>query len=331
MWRGGFSRSVNWKFRISPGSAEAFVAATVFVVIAGLVRWAIGFIDDDILPYTTFYPAVLFATFLGGVYVGGFAAILGGLTAWWTFVSPHFAFLPLTLPRTVDLLAYSFVCALIIWGADSYRRIMQRLQDEENLRKLAVEELAHRLKNKLATMQSIISYQLREHPQLRNNVIGRFVALSATDDLIMAAHGRGASVRDIVSTELGAYEVSRTSMEGPPLFLPSKVALMVALLVHELATNAAKYGSLSSPGGKVTIRWSLSDKTFNLEWRESGGPIVTPPSHRGFGLRMMSRALDQFSGSVETTFERNGLICVMKAVLPESTPSIVPEMEPSAD
>ncbi len=89
MWRGG-----NWQFRISPGAAEAFVAATVFVVIAGLLRWAIGFIDDDILPYTTFYPAVLFATFLGGVYVGGFVAILGGLIAWWTFVPPHFALFP---------------------------------------------------------------------------------------------------------------------------------------------------------------------------------------------------------------------------------------------
>jgi two-component sensor histidine kinase len=92
-------------------------------------------------------------------------------------------------------------CGFLIWGADNYRRLAERLQKEEDLRKLVVEELAHRLKNKIATIQSIISYQLREQPGLRNDIVARLVALSATDDLIIASHGRGASIRDILSTK----------------------------------------------------------------------------------------------------------------------------------
>jgi two-component sensor histidine kinase len=114
-------------------------------------------------------------------------------------------------------------------------------------------------------------------------------------------------------------------MEGPDVFLSPKLAMTMALLVHELATNAAKYGSLSNPVGKLSIYWSLSAATLSLEWRESGGPIVASPTNRGFGLRLLSRALDQFGGAVEMAFDRTGLICKMKARFPESSPSIVPE------
>jgi two-component sensor histidine kinase len=99
----------------------------------------------------------------------------------------------------------------------------------------------------------------------------------------------------------------------------------MALMVHELATNAAKYGALSQPAGKLSIQWSLADRTLNLEWRETDGPLVASPAHRGFGLQLLSRALEQFSGAVEMTFETSGLICRMKAMLSESKPSIVPD------
>lgn len=176
------------------------------------------------------------------------------------------------------------------------------------MRKLVVEELAHRLKNKIATIQSIISYQLREQPGLRNDIVARLVALSATDDLIIASHGRGASIRDILSTELGPYELSRISLDGPDILLPPTLALVMTLLVHELATNAVKHGALSCPAGKLSICWSLLKGKVSIEWRAS---------HRGFASRLLSSALDQFNGSVETTFEKNGLICRMTAVLPD--------------
>ena len=318
--------------RFRRGSAEAYLAATVLVVIASLARWSIGFIGTDIFVFATYYPAVLFATYIGGAGVGSFAALLGTTIAWWAFLPPHFSFLPLTPGHEIKLLGFLFACALIIWAADNYRRLAndyrrlaERLQGEEDLRKLAVQELGHRLKNKIATIQSIISYQLRSQPHLRDSIIGRLAALSATDDLIMATQGQGAFIRDVLSTELGAYEVLRVSIEGPRVFLSPQLAMTLALLIHELATNAAKYGALSNAAGRLSIRWSLSGRRLDLEWRESGGPTVAPPTNRGFGLQLISAALGSFHGAADIIFEPTGLFCRMKATLPESPPGILPE------
>jgi two-component sensor histidine kinase len=318
------------QFHALPGSVEAYLAATVLVVVASLARWGLDFLGETHLTFTTFYPVVLFATYFGGPRVGVFASIAGGLVAWWAFLLPHVGFFPIDISGELELLTYAVACTLIIWGADSYHRLAKRLREAERLRVLAVEELAHRLKNKIASIQSIVSYQLREQPQLRDDIIARLVALSATDDLIMAAQGRGANLRAILSTELKPYGLARISMEGPDIILSPTFALTMTLIVHELATNAAKYGALSRPAGKLSVHWSLADRALDLNWREAGGPPIDPPTHHGFGLRLLPRALEQFSGAVEMIFEPDGLICTMKAVLPESKPSVVPDDQPSS-
>jgi two-component sensor histidine kinase len=174
------------------------------------------------------------------------------------------------------------------------------------------------LKNKITTIQAIISLELYDIPQRRDAIISRLAALGATDDLILEAQGQGARLREILSTELSAYEPSRIAIKGPVILLSPKVAMTMALLIHELATNSAKYGALSSKTGHVDICWSLSGARFSLEWRESGGPLVEAPVHRGFGMRLLSRALDQFGGMVETIFESEGLICKLSAEFPEN-------------
>jgi len=307
------------RWRISPGSSGAYAFATLCVAVASLLRWGLGLIiTEDHQYFTTYYPAVLFAALLGGAGAGAYAAVLSGIIAWWAFMVPHFAFLPRTVETLINLLIYLFASLLIVWAADHYRRLTKRLEDEEKFRKLAVEELAHRLKNKIATIQSIISFKLRDNLQTRDSIIGCLAALSATDDLILATQEGGARLRDILSAELGPYEASRIAIQGPVIILSPKLAMTMALLVHELATNAAKYGALSVATGKVAIRWSLCDTRLDLEWRESDGPIITAPTRRGFGMRLLSRALDQFGGTVETTFEPTGLICRLSAALPEN-------------
>ena len=318
--------------RLPRGSPEAYLAATVLVVIASLARWGLGFVGQPLLPFTPYYPAILFATYIGALGVGCYAAILAGLIGWWAFLPPYLAFFVLKPEAWLEILTYIAACGFIIWGANSYRKLVRKhrdvaiqLQDEEKLRKVAVEELAHRLKNKIATIQSIVSYQLRGHPELRDAIVDRLIALSRTDDLIMAAQGQGADLRDLLATELGAYEVSRILMAGPEVFLAAKVALTMALLMHELATNAAKYGALSADRGVVSIRWSVSDRVLELEWRETGGPSVSQPTRHGFGLRLISGAMDQFHGSTETTFESSGLVCRVKATLPGSAINVAPD------
>lgn len=308
----------NWHRVILPGSMQAYAFSTLCVAVAALLHWSIGHITSpDAQVFTTFYPAVLFAALVGGAGAGIYAAISSGTIAWWGFLPPHFAFFPKTPEDAVSLLIYFSASLLIVWAADHYRQLTRRLEDEEKFRKLTVEELAHRLKNKIATIQAVISLQLRDSPQTRDAILGRLTALSATDDLILETQGQGARLREILAAELGPYEASRIKIAGPVVLLSPKLAMTMALLVHELATNAAKYGALSSARGQVAISWSLSDGRLNLEWRESGGPAVGTPTKTGFGRRLLSRALDQFGGTVETIFEPTGLICKLSATLPE--------------
>jgi two-component sensor histidine kinase len=321
----GWSKRVNWLWRIRPGSAKAYAFATCCVVFASLIRFALEYFSDHVLPFATYYPAVLFASLVGGVEAGTFAAIIGGIFGWWAFLPPQFSF-SLRPGDEVNLLVYLFGTLLIVWGADHYRRLMKRLEDEKKFRTLAVEELAHRLKNKIATIQSVISYQLRDNPQTRDAIITRLIAMSAIDDLILATQGRGARIRDVLSAELGPYGVSRISMAGPDILLPPKLVLTMALLVHELATNAAKYGALSIASGHLTIFWSLSGARLSLEWRECGGPIVAAPVRRGFGMRLLSQALGQFGGTAETTFEPKGLVCKLNVTDAGDARIIEPEV-----
>ena len=259
-----------------------------------------------------------------------YAAVLSGLIAWWAFMAPPFTFLVRTFGQVGSEVVYFFACLLIVWAADHYRNLVKRLEDEEKFRKLTIEELAHRFKNKIATIQAIIHFQLRDSPQTRNAIDGRLVALSATDDLILETQGQGARLREILATELDPYEATRIAVEGPVVLLPPKLAMTMALLFHELATNAAKYGALSSSNGQVAISWTLSDGRLNLEWRESGGPLVNTPAQNGFGMRLLSQALDQFGGTVETIFEPTGLICKLSATLPENLSTNAQSVLPNA-
>ena len=306
---------INWQ-RLSPGSVEAYLLATLMVVVASLIRWGLGLLVDDVQAFTTFYPAVLFATLFGGAGVGISAAIASTIISGWKFLPPSGGLLHLTPAEEINLLTFAISTLLIVWAADHYRKLTKRLQDEEKFRKLAVEELAHRLKNKISTIQAVISFRLREYPEVMDKIIRSLGALSATDDLIMTTQGHGADFRDVLSAELTPYDISRISMAGPNCLLPPKQALIVTLLIHELATNAAKYGALSNDNGKLSIDWSYVDGRLSVVWHEDGGPTVTQPTHRGFGTRLFQRALEQFNGKVDATFAPTGLVCKLGLVLP---------------
>ena len=200
------------------------------------------------------------------------------------------------------MLTYALACALLIWGAESYRKLATRLQDEEILRKIAVEELAHRPKNQIATIQSIISQQLRDLPERRDDIVGRLVALSATDGLIMASQGQGARIGDILFTELRAYDLSRISMKGPDTFFGPKLATTMALLVHELTTNAAKHGALSCAAGTSIRDWAAT------AYGEMAGRRARRSAFRpnALGRYRTKQSMEQARGGVDVDLS-NGL------------------------
>jgi hypothetical protein len=237
--------------RLEPGSTGAYAFAVSCVAAATILRWGLGLISPAILIFPTYYPAVLFAALVGGTRAGLVAATLGGLIGWWAFIPPHW--LPLPAGEWISLAMYLIACMTIVWGANHYAALATRLEAEEDLRRLSVEELAHRLKNKIATIQAVISSRLGDHPQARDAVLSMLVSLSATDDLIMSAQGKGAYLKELLNAEVGPYDSSRISMQGPDVLLPPKLVMTIALVVHELATNAAKYGALAGPTGRLDI------------------------------------------------------------------------------
>ena len=199
---------------------------------------------------------------------------------------------------------------------------------EEHLR-LMVNELNHRVKNSLATVQAIAAQTLRkgEIPEeTREALVARLVALAAAHDVLTARRWSGANLSDLARQATEPYlrldGAAPFDLEGPEVSLPPKTAIALALAFHELATNAAKYGALSTPGGRVQLSWSVTgpdgSRRLSLQWRESGGPPVQPPKRRGFGTRLIERGLgSELQGKVTLEYRPEGLVCAVEAPVPD--------------
>jgi PAS domain S-box-containing protein len=206
--------------------------------------------------------------------------------------------------------------------------ITVRKASEQHLR-LMVNELNHRVKNSLATVQGIAMQTLRrgEVPEaVREALASRLIALAEAHDVLTDEKWSGAELADLAAQSAAPYVslrgVSPIYIDGPSVFLPPRTAIAMALAFHELATNAAKYGALSTPVGKVLIAWTVAHaaggRALRLIWRESGGPAVRPPQRTGFGTRLIQRGLaSELCGAVTMDYQTCGLVCTMDALLPD--------------
>ncbi|CAN7363533.1 PAS domain-containing protein [Phenylobacterium sp. LjRoot225] len=198
---------------------------------------------------------------------------------------------------------------------------------------LLINELNHRVKNTLATVQSIAAQTLRSAPDLpsaREVFEARLVALAAAHDLLTAESWRGARLTDVAATAMAPFETMHRPQiirSGPPVWLAAHRALALSLALHELATNAAKYGALSVPEGRVTIRWSVSGDELRLLWIEEGGPPVATPTRAGFGTRLLQRSLaHELHGEVAFTFAPEGVRCEIRCEVEDVGSAAAPEI-----
>ncbi len=208
--------------------------------------------------------------------------------------------------------------------ADRTHAAIGRSRAEERER-LLNRELSHRLKNTLAMVQAIASQTLRNAPDMataRETLGSRLAALSRAHDLLLGPGQAATEIGAVAHDTLALHDdgQNRIRLSGPSVRLDANAALSLALILHELATNAAKYGALSVPEGTVDLHWEIDHQDgadlFHLVWRERGGPSVTEPTRRGFGSRLVERGLPgAVSGSVEQRFEPGGLVCRMEAPL----------------
>jgi PAS domain S-box-containing protein len=194
--------------------------------------------------------------------------------------------------------------------------ITDRKHDEEHQR-LLVHELNHRVKNTLAVVQALAHQSFAGSQDLarREAFEGRLVALAGAHNLLTRDSWEAASLHQLIVSAAAPCdpEGERLTLDGPDLRVPPKTAVSLALALHELCTNAVKYGALSNAYGRVMVRWRLERGRLTLEWIESDGPTVSPPRHRGFGSRMLERALAaELDGSVRLDFRTDGLCCTIK-------------------
>lgn len=194
----------------------------------------------------------------------------------------------------------------------------------EQRHRLLTNELNHRVKNTLATIQSIARHTARgagSIAEFRQAFEDRLMALSATHNVLTQASWEAANLGDLLAQELAPYPAEQVSIGGALVMLPARPALALGMVFHELTTNAAKYGALSTATGRLEVRWAAVDvdapaPLLVLEWRETGGPVVSPPTHSGFGSRLVKNSVEQdLGGTLALEFNATGLVCRIEAPL----------------
>ena len=217
------------------------------------------------------------------------------------------------------------ITGIFVEGLDVTDRARAQLRQ-----KLLINELNHRVKNTLATVQAIASQSFRpgEDPQrARQLFTSRLLALANAHNILSREGWDGADLPDIVAEALRPFDhENRIHVEGPRVRLTAKAALSLALALHELATNAVKYGALSTDAGTVDIAWFTAPgeadapDRLSFVWEEKGGPAVATPARRGFGSRLLERSLAaEMSGTVSLAFKPTGLRCEIEVPLEEPT------------
>jgi len=214
---------------------------------------------------------------------------------------------------------HTLINSNVLWEGDKFihtrcftRDITDRIQSEAQIAILG-REAEHRAKNVLATVQATVRLTQSDSVEgFRQAVGGRIQALAQVQTLFVQSRWTGAKLHTLIAQELSPYcpdGETRVSIDGPSMLLEPQAAQTIAMCVHELATNAAKYGALSLPEGHVQIDWDTVGERLILRWTESGGPLVAAPTRHGFGTRVIEGLICAQKGEIHFDWRREGLAC----------------------
>jgi two-component sensor histidine kinase len=200
-------------------------------------------------------------------------------------------------------------------------RLATQLARSQADRELLINELNHRVKNTLATVQGLVASTLRSAVSIadaKKVVEERIIALGRTHDVLTEEHWESADLRELVLSIVQPYLAdpgNRIEVFGPDLRVNPRAAVALGMILNELMTNAAKYGALSQPEGRVRVEWSTTKEEdppkLRMVWMEIGGPLVHSPTRRGFGSTLIEHSISELSGTCEKNFDPIGLICTM--------------------
>jgi two-component sensor histidine kinase len=312
----------DWWSPAEPSALRGGVVAGLCLASAILLRSLFDPWLEDSLPYATFFPAVMVGTLLGGTWAGAIVFLLGGVFALMVFGGA-----PTGVKGLASLVAWLFSGGLVWFMGLFIRRfaISVRVKEAELQRRheqmaAVLREMEHRAKNTFAVIHAIASLSSRHASSVdgyREQLLKRINALAEAHELLSGAAWSSVDLESIVTAALKPFLSSASEQlqitSGSRCKVNSGTAVSLALVLHELATNALKYGALSVPQGKVSCTWKQDNDLVQLYWLERAGPTVITPARRGFGTQLLSSALlGDAAGSVDVKYEPEGVECVVR-------------------
>ena len=318
-----------------------------WAAVATLARAAVGPFVPSGPPLAFVFPVVLLSTLQTG-WVGGVLTLVAFEAAAFQVYVPSLRITALGLMSAAERVTVTSLISLVLIVIASRYRLLARQaaeaektaarareeahQEHADRLRLLVHEVDHRANNLMAVIQGLVSLSSAEDATgLKQVIEGRLHALAKAHKLMSEARWRGAELDRLAAEELAPYGLGsggRITVTGETVALNSAAAQGMALALHELATNAVKYGALSNEAGHVRVAWSVADGVLSLDWEESGGPAVEKPRRRGTGLRVLERAFEgALGGSTRLQWSSEGLKCLLQVPIEQDR---APGHEPAA-
>jgi two-component sensor histidine kinase len=293
------------------------LAAILCVAVGAGARFAIDPWVHDNVRVVLFYPCVIVASIWGGALAGLSAIVISAAIADYLWLPPRGSF-SLSPSSALTLMAFAFVCLFCILIARLFSALVELHVEAEERAVLLAHELRHRAANLLGVVQAISAQTARnastvEEHQMRFS--SRLAALSRAQRLVAENPESPPGLREVLFLAIEPVGIARFLLEGPAIPAPAFLETSCALLMHELSTNALKYGALSVPDGRVTIRWETKGNAVRLDWREFEGPPVIAPTRAGFGSRLLETAFPSEYGGATIAFNPDGVHCTVRFAL----------------
>lgn len=294
--------------RISPFSFDALTIALISLGAATALRLLGNWTNSDFL-FATYFPAILAAGLLAGIPAALAVTIASAVIVRLFFVPSYFHASSHSYGELIDFLMYLLSAALTISFAHYCRVVLKRLHKRNLANEILAKELQHRSKNVCAAIDVIVRKSLADEPERASKVFGRIKAMMHANELLTASQPQLLTVKQLLLEAFAPYGEDRVQAFGPEVALHPYSARHLILLVHELVTNAVKYGALSRLSGCVLVDWREDGETILLTWKEIGGPAIDPPQRIGFGSQLMTACIKALSGSMQQKFAPEGFSC----------------------
>ena len=311
-----FDRIAEIILRIRPYSLLALGIALAAILLGAFLQALVVLTAGTGIPFAGFFPAIGIAAIVAGAPAGIAVCVLSVVLMWWAVKEPHFIFHLLSVQDRSEM-GWLLVCGLILVGFGLIcRKLIERAYTRQQAMNVLVRELEHRRANTFSVLRAITKRTLHHNPEAADQLLRRFEAIRRMNDLL-TEQPHGALLATIVRNELEGITSEQVIMHGANVMIPADQARNLILIVHELVTNAVKYGALSTQTGRLQIEWSRTGNDLSILWHETGVPSVSQPARKGFGTSLIEHCLASLRGSWEPSFAPDGFRCSLVLPLAE--------------